>query len=171
VKNYRPQAGSVPEQVINFLRNHGPTRSNHLASALSKRGADLYAFLKSALNHKAILAAGAGGRVRVFYLPGQDPSAALAEAVGIPLASPSSTTEETTPMASRKKSTTDPEPSAEAPRADSMTITLWDDGDVFLGGEYLVFTTGPDDEINGLRLSRCQAAQLVRFLARPAVEL
>ena len=178
--NYEPRPDSVAAHTIAYLQQHGPTRSTVVAHALDKRAADMYAFLKAAFGHNAILAAGDGARVRVLYLPGQDYQSALDAALAASprhrsgaaagLQDPSTAPKETARMSTRKTRTPRPalpETDAQAP----LQMASWSDGDTVIQGDSLQFVTGTDGDITGVIFSRDQLRQLVDFVARPVVAL
>lgn len=178
--NYAPRPGSVAEQAIAYLQQHGPTRSTEVAIALDKRGADMYAFLKAAFRHRAILATGAGGRVRVIYLPGQDPGPALQKQLDWPIGSATAaaqasltTPTETAPAMSTQTRTrkNDRNTPGTAQPAEPLQMATWNDGDTVVQGDALQFVTSADGDVNGVMFTREQLRQLVDFVARPVVAL
>lgn len=156
MKDYTPRPGSVPAQVIDYLRKNGPTRLSTIARALKKRGADLFPSLKAAMSRQLIFSAGAHGRVTVLHLPDQDPAQALAGAVNLPAgARPAAEADFWLESSSRNE---------EAPDLD---IVIWSDGDVFVQGAGLNFVTDEAGDISGVKLSRPQARKLLKFLTQP----
>lgn len=179
--NYEPRPGSVPETVINMLRDDGPMRSSRLAKHLGKRAADMYSLMKAALRQKAVHRTSySEGRVTVWHLPGQDPMLALSAEMRRTQthasdADPEPDTDE--PAASaptrqrrRRQAQAEDEPPPEQ-QPDPLQISAWSDGDVCISGDELTYALNPDGEVVGVTLTASQIRQLVEFVARPVVAL
>lgn len=156
MKNYTPRPGSVPELCLQALATHGAMSPIDLARAIKMDNSkNLQPSLKAALQHGLLFKDG-DGRKTLYRLPG-DQSADAAE--------PSAPT-----RAGRQTRSRAAPPAVE--RCDEqLQIAAWSDGDVLIEGDALRFTQDDEGAAKGVMLSRAQVEQIVRFVARPMVDV